>query len=118
VGMRATANGSLGFVYRQMGQSAKAKECFDTALQLAPERARARIGLGLIAQDNGDLAEAIHQFSLALAAQHSDVVYLLLAQALQQGGRSDEARGIYENVARSPTFQKARKEAQDLLYRR
>ncbi len=34
-GMRATAYGSLGFAYRGLGQSMKAKQCFETALQLA-----------------------------------------------------------------------------------
>jgi len=84
VGMRATAYGSLGFVYRQMGQSMKAKQCFETALTLAPERTRAMIGLGLVAQDSGDLAAAVRWYSRAVATQPGDVASLLLAQALQR----------------------------------
>jgi len=115
VGMRATAYGSLGFAYRQTGRSAEAKQSFETALRLAPERARARIGLGLIAEDSGDLAEAIHQYSLAVEAQPSDTVYLLLAQALEKAGRPDEAKSIYERLAHSPNLAEARKDAQSLL---
>ena len=115
-GMRATAYGSLGFAYRQMGQSMKAKQCFETALQVAPGRARAMIGLGLIAQDNGDLAEAIRQYSLAVSVQRSDVAYLLLAQALQQEGHSDEATAIYERL--SPNLPEAQEEAESLLSRK
>jgi protein O-mannosyl-transferase len=116
VGMRAAAYGSLGFVYRQMGQSMKAKQSFETALQLAPDRTRAMIGLGLIAQDEGNLAEAVRRYSLAVTVQPGDVAYLLLAQALQRAGHPAEARSIYERLVRSsPDLPEAQKEAESLL---
>ena len=116
VGMRASAYGSLGFVYRSMGQSMKAKQCFETALQLVPDRGRAMVGLGLIAQENGDLAEAIRQYSRAAAVQPTDVGYLLLARALQLQGHAGEANAIFESVARSsPDLPKAQKTAESLL---
>jgi len=116
VGTRATGYNRLGFAYRQMGESMKAKQCFETALQLAPDRARAMTGLGLIAQENGDLPEAIRQYSRAIAAEPTDVGYLLLAQALQQEGRLDEANAIYERVARfSPNLAEAQKAAEQYL---
>ena len=116
VGMRATAYGSLGFAYRGMGQSTKAKQCFETALQLEPDRARAMVGLGLIAQEKGDLAEAIRLYSRASAVQPTDVGYLLLARALQLAGHANEANAISESVARSsPDFPKALKTTESLL---
>ena len=115
-GMRATGYGSLGFVYRRMGQSMKAKQYFETALHVAPGRARAMIGLGLIAQDNGDFAEAIRQYSLAVSVEPSDVAYLLLAQALQREGHSDEATAIYKRL--SPNLPEAEEEAGSLLSRK
>jgi protein O-mannosyl-transferase len=116
LGMRATAYSSMGFAYRGMGQSMKARQCFETALQLEPDWARAMTGLGLIAQDNGDLDTAIRQYSRAAAVQPTDVGYLLLAQALQQQGRSDEATAISERVARfSPNLAEAQKTADSLL---
>jgi len=115
-GLRASAYSSLGFAYRGMGQSMKAKQCFETALQLEPDWARAMTGLGLIAQENGDLPEAIRQYSRAIAAEPTDVGYLLLAQALQQEGRLDEANAIYERVARfSPNLAEAQKAAEQYL---
>jgi tetratricopeptide (TPR) repeat protein len=115
VSLRATAYDSLGFVYRQMGQSMKAKQCFETALRLAPDRTRAMVGLGLVAQDSGDLAEAVRQFSLAVAVQPTEVTYLLLAQAFEQEGHADEAKAIYQRVARSPNLSEAQNEAHSLL---
>ena len=74
------------------------------------------VGLGLIAQENGDLVEAIRQYSRAAAVQPTDVGYLLLARALQLEGHADEANAISESVARSsPDFSKAQKTAESLL---
>ncbi len=114
--LRAQAYGNLGSAYRQIGESEKAKRCFETALHLAPEQPMAMIGLGLIAQKNGDLPEAVRQYSHAMAVQPTDVGYLLLAQALQLQGRSEEAKAISERAARfSPNLSEARKAAEGLL---
>ncbi len=101
VSLRATAYGNLGSAYRQMGELMKAKQCFDVALQLAPDRSMAMIGLGLIAERNGDPSEAVRQYSRAMALQPTDVGFLLLAHAFQQEGRPDEANAILERVERS-----------------
>ena len=122
VGLRATAYGNMGSAYRQMGESMKAKQCYEIALQqapggpMAPMAPMAMIGLGLIAQKDGDLLEAVRQYSRAMAVQPTDVGYLLLAQALQQQGRSDEAKAIFERVARSsPNLAEEQKTAESLL---
>jgi Flp pilus assembly protein TadD len=114
--LRATAYGNLGSAYRQFGDFARAKQCYEAALQLDPDRTMAMIGLGLIAQKNGDLPESVRQYSRAMAVQPTDVGYLLLAQALQQEGRSDEASAIRERVARlSPGLAEAQRDAESLL---
>jgi protein O-mannosyl-transferase len=119
VRMRATGYNRLGFAYREMGEAQKAKECFETALQLAPDRARAMTGLGLLAQDNGDLPEAIRQYGRAVGAEPTDVGYLLLAQALQLQGRSEEAKAITDRVAQlSANYAEAQKTAQSFLSKR
>jgi tetratricopeptide (TPR) repeat protein len=115
VNLRATAYGSLGFVYREMGELLRAKQCFQIALQMAPRGARAMIGIGLIAQQEGDMAEAIRQYSNAATLQPSDVVYLLLAQALEHGGQPEQARAIYERLASSPNVSAAQREVKSLL---
>lgn len=118
VGLRAAGYFSLGHAYRQMGELVKAKQCFEMALQLAPDRpmAMAMIGLGLIAQKNGDPAEAVRQYSRAMAVQPTDAGFLLLARALQQEGRSEEANAVLERVARSsPNLADAQATADALL---
>lgn len=115
VNLRATAYGNLGSAYRQMGELVKAKQCFETALQLAPEQPMAMIGLGLIAERNGDWSEAVRQYSRAMSVQPTDVGLLLLAHALQQESRSDEAIAILERVARlSPNLAEAQATAESL----
>jgi protein O-mannosyl-transferase len=114
-GLRATAYGSLGFVYRQTGQTMEAKQCFENELRLRPNSARAIVGLGLIAQGDGNFTEAIRLYSLAASLQPTDVMYLLLAQAMQQGGHSEEARKIYERLAQSPNLPEAQKTVESLL---
>jgi tetratricopeptide (TPR) repeat protein len=106
VDVRALAYSSLGFDYRELGQAEQAKQCFESAVQLAPHRTRAIVGLGLLAQDQGDQSEAIRQYSRAAAVHPTDVTYLLLAQALQKAGRPDEAKvasARIENLAAART---------------
>ncbi len=117
-GVRAAAYGNLGSAYRQLGDFVTAKQCFETSLKFAPDRPMAMIGLGLIAQSNGDFDEALRQYSRAMAIQPTDIGYLLIAGALEQQGHSDQASAIRERVARySPDFAAAQKEAQSLLGR-
>jgi tetratricopeptide (TPR) repeat protein len=115
-GTRAMAYGNMGSAYRQMGNLPKAKLCYETALRWAPDQDMAMIGLGLIAQKNGDAAEAVRQYSHAMSLQPTDVGFLLLAGALQQEGRTAEAKGISDRVARlSPDFTAARAAAGKLV---
>lgn len=114
--LRAVAFGNLGSAYRQLGRLGQAKQYFEAALQLTPDQPLAMVGLGLIAQRNGDVPEAVRQYSHAMAVEPTDVGYLLLANALQQEGYAAEANAIVERVARSsPNFAEARKAADVLL---
>ena len=64
----------------------------------------------------GDLAEAVRQYTHASALQHADTQYLLLAQALRQEGRLDEANVAFQRAARvSPNLAQAQKTAESLL---
>jgi tetratricopeptide (TPR) repeat protein len=113
---RATGYDHLGFAYRKIGDPMKAKQCFEAVLQLAPDRARAMTGLGLLAQERGDLPEAIRQYSHAVEAEPTDIGYLLLAQALQREGHLDQANAINEQMAHfSLNLAEAQKAARLLL---
>ena len=114
--LRATAYSSLGSAYRQMDDYPDAKQCYQSALQLSPGRPVALVGLGLVAQHDGDLAEAIQQFSNAMAVAPSDVGYLLLAHALEQAGRSTEAHAARLRASLiSPNLGEAQRQADELL---
>jgi tetratricopeptide (TPR) repeat protein len=118
VNLRAEAYGNLGSVYRLMGDPIKAKQCFEIALRLTPDRPMpmAMIGLGLIAEKSGDLPEAVRQYSNAMKVQPTDVGFLLLAHALRQQGSADEANAISDRVVRfSPNLPEAQKEVEALL---
>jgi tetratricopeptide (TPR) repeat protein len=116
VNMRVAACNNLGFDYRALGDMTKAKQYFTMALQSAPDSGRAMTGLGLVAEANGDLPEAIRQYSHALAVQPTDVGYLLLVQALRLQGRFAEANELFAHVAHSsPNLADAQKAAHDFL---
>ena len=113
--LRATALFNLGHAYRKLGDLPRAKQYFEITLQMAPNEASAMIGLGLIAEANGDPAEAVRQFSHALSAKPDDVTSLLLAHALQESGRNQEADAILNRVRTSQNFAGAEKVAALLL---
>jgi protein O-mannosyl-transferase len=116
--LRATAYGNLGSAYRQLGDMARAKQCFEEALEVQPNHPMPMvlIGLGLIAQKNRDFPEAIRDYSRAMAAEPTDVGYLLLAHALEEEGQADEAKAIREKLQKlSPDLEAAKKQAESLL---
>ena len=116
--LRATAYGNLGSAYRQLADTVRAKQCFEAALEVQPDHPMPMvlIGLGLVAQKNGDFPEAIRDYSRAMAAEPTDVGYLLLAQALEDEGQADEAKAIREKLRKlSPDLEAAKKQAASLL---
>jgi len=90
--VKAAALGNMGEAYYSLRNYGDAKDSFEEALALDPRSARSWIGLGVVDQKSGDLAGAIQAYSRAIKLQSSDVGYLLLAQALQQTGRTSEAQ--------------------------
>ena len=114
--LRANAYGNLGSAYRQIGDYANAKYCYEQALQLMPGRPIAIVGLGLVAEHEGNFAEAVRQFSNAMAIQPTDVGYLLLADALEQSGRHADAEVARQRAAEiSSDVNEARKQADGLI---
>ena len=113
--LRATALFNLGHTYRQMGDLVRAKQYFEMTLQMAPNEPTAMVGLGLIAEANGDQAEAVREFSQAQSTKPSDVTAILLAHALQQEGRAAEAQTILDQTSSSPNFAEAQKVVELLL---
>ena len=114
--MRADAYSNLGSLYRQTQDYDRARENFQAALKLDPDKPIALIGVGLIARRNGDFNNAISQYLHALAVQPTDVGYLLLEEALRHSARPGAAAAARENAQRlSANIEQAQQTARNLM---
>ena len=102
IDIMARAYSNMGYVYHYMGNDADASAAFERAVHLAPDTEQAWIGLGVLAQKSGDLASAIQQYSHANQVRPSGLGYLLLARALHQSGRLQEAEAALQAARRAP----------------
>jgi protein O-mannosyl-transferase len=116
-GLRSRAYGSLGYLYRQMKQPMKAKQCFEKSLQAVPNQPMIMVQLGLIAQlDEDDTATAVRHFTRAMALEPTDVGLLLLANALLEEGQISESNAVLERAYKlSKNIEAAGKQAKALL---
>jgi len=114
--LRSDALSYLGSAYRRLGSYGEAEQNYEAALRLAPENNHAWVGLGLLAQRNGDFRQAADHFSRAVAIQPTDVGYVLLGRALELSGHHAEAEVAYQEAQRiSADFAKAQEQASQLL---
>ena len=106
----------LGGAYLSTGQPQKAKAAYEASLQLQPHQHGPLATLGLMAAREGDFPRAATEFARALAIKPNDVGYLLLANALQNEGRSNEANAALAQARRiSKDFSQAQAQADALL---
>ncbi|MFZ0275746.1 MAG: tetratricopeptide repeat protein [Candidatus Sulfotelmatobacter sp.] len=96
--LRAGAFIDMGGIYDRLGNLPEARKSFQAATDLRPRNERAWVGLGVVEQKSGDLDAAVKAYSRAVAIVPSDVDYLLLAGALRQCGRADEAASAAEKA--------------------
>jgi tetratricopeptide (TPR) repeat protein len=104
--LRSEVYNNLAIINRDLGDYASARDNFQRAVDISPSYVGAWVGLGLAAQKMGDVNVAVRAYSRAVQIQPTGTSYLLLAQALEQSGRNDEAqaateraRGVSENLA-------------------
>ena len=111
--IRGTAYAGLGQAYFSQRDYTRARENFEAAAKLDKPYP---IQLGLLAQKAGDWNAAAQYYAYALSAQSSDVGFLLLEQALRNGGREKDAKRAHELAQlHSSDMQKAQKMVDDLL---
>jgi len=104
--MRLSAYTTLGRLYSNLGDYAKARASYQQALRIDPQKASAREGLAKV-----ELSDAIRN----AVETPSGEAYLRLGQLFQQEGRAPEARAAYEQALQlSPKLGEARK-ALDVL---
>ena len=113
---RAQAFSNMAFAYRDLKDYAQARASFQQALAINADDARSELGLGLMAQKAGDLNAAIQAYRTSLRLAPFDWGYLLLAQALDEAGRRDEAEAARRQAAAlSRNMEQARKTAENAL---
>ncbi len=96
---RAQAFRNMGLAYRQIGDYTDARECFQQAVNLNPADGESWLGLGIMSHKLGDLSAAIQAYSNALKVEPLDWVYVLMAKALEESGRREEARIATERAS-------------------
>ena len=103
--IRASAYANLGTVYFALHDYARAQQNFDSSMRLKGVFPVALLDLGLIAQktaqttaQKNDWNRAADYFAQFVAVDPSDVGYLLLAHALHQAGRDEDANRAHQQA--------------------
>ncbi len=98
--IRGSAYANLGTIYFASRDYARARENFEAAIKLNRVFPVALIDLGLIAQKDGDWSHAIDYYARFASMEPSDVAFLLLAQALDQGGHAADGERVRQQAMR------------------
>ncbi|HLZ39694.1 MAG TPA: tetratricopeptide repeat protein [Candidatus Sulfotelmatobacter sp.] len=99
---------NLGATQLAMGEQGEAAKSFEESLRYNPTQFNAWLGLGLLAQRQGKLDEAIADFSRSVAAQPTAQGFYELGHTLAQTGRTAEALQAYQQALKvDPDFAQA-----------
>jgi tetratricopeptide (TPR) repeat protein len=113
---RAALLSNKGLVYLDLHDNARAKETLDQAVAMDPHNYRAWLGLGVLAARSGDLNAAIEDLQRSTTAKPTEIGFTLLAQALDQSGRKNEAQAAREQAKMlSKNSQNSQLPSDDLL---
>ena len=114
--LRASAYSNLGSVCFALRDYTHAQQNYESALKLNRVSPIVLRDMGLLAQKTGDWNHAIYYFARWVAVEPSDVGYLLLSHALDQGKRDREAKLSYQQALRFSTdINQAQKRASQLM---
>jgi len=114
--IRAVALANMGHAYRELGNLPEAQASLRSSVELNAGNFAAWMDLGLVSQKLGDAYQAADAYSQAMKLQPSDVGYVLLARALQQSGRNEEAETALRHAKLlSNNYERAQAMAAQLL---
>jgi tetratricopeptide (TPR) repeat protein len=106
---------NLGTVYLGLGELNKAYDSFHNSLHHNPAQFNAWLGLGKLAQKQGNMQEGINDFSRSIEAQPTAEAFVELGRCLAQAGRTAEALDAYNQALKiSPDFAEAQRGANAL----
>ena len=101
---------NLGAAQRALSEDEQARASFDQSLRLNPNQFNAWLGLGLLAQKQGKLDEAVSDLSRSVELQPSAQGYFELGRTLAQAGHVPEARDAYQQALQiAPDFVEAQR---------
>jgi len=114
-GLLASTYANLGTAQRALGEDEPALKSFEQSLRFNPAQASAWRGLGLLAQKEDKLDEAITDLSRSVELQPSAQGYMELGRAQAQAGHAPEALDAYQLALKiSPDFAEAQQAADAL----
>ena len=93
-----TTYANLGSVYFNMGDYTKARAAYERSIRLNPNRYSAWVGMGLLAEREGNRQEAIRNFAVSVELRPNVQGYFELGRTLAQSGRNAEALAAYEQA--------------------
>ncbi len=106
---------NLGAAQRALGEDDQAYKNFQQSLHFNPSQFNAWLGLGLLAQKQGKLDEAIRDLSRSVETQPTAEAYFELGRTLAQARRVPEALDAYEQALKiSPDLTEAQQAADAL----
>ena len=115
-GLLAQTYANLGAAQRRLGDDARARSSFDESLRLNPNQYNAWLGLGLLAQKEGKLPEAVLDLSRSVELLPTAEGYLQLGRALAQANRNAEALAAFQEALKvAPEMTEAQQAAESLL---
>jgi tetratricopeptide (TPR) repeat protein len=89
---------NLGFTYLSLGQDDAAHQNFEESSHLNPNQFKAWLGLGLLAQKQANIGEAITDLSRSVDLQPTAQAYFELGRMLTQTGHIPEAIDAYRQA--------------------
>lgn len=111
-GLLAQTYANLGAAYRALNEDEPAQTNYNHSLRLNPNQYNAWLGLGLLAQGQGKLTEAVTDLSRSIELQPTVQGYMSLGRALTQSGRNVEALSVYDQALKiSPDLIEAQQAA-------
>jgi protein O-mannosyl-transferase len=109
---------NLGAAHLTLGEYEAAHQNFDESLRLNSGQFKAWLGLGLMAQKQGNIGEAITDLSRSVDLQPTAQAYLELGRMLTQTGHIPEALDAYQQALKiSPGLVEAQQAALQLQKR-
>jgi protein O-mannosyl-transferase len=110
--LRSMGWSQLGAANAELQNYGQSRVSYEKALEINPGNAAALIGSAMLAERRGDFERAIAELSRSAKIEANDMTLLLLADALDRAGRSDDAQTARQSAEKiSADVSQARQKA-------